>query len=75
MLAGLPTGARRLAESLLEEFDGWDAAMLTTLRAYVLSCDRLAALHTGPEVDAKHVHREVRCNLALLKSLGLERPT
>ncbi len=73
VLQGLSTGPRRIAAALLDSHGPWDAASLETLRAYVLSCARLERLQREPGEDARALHREARCNLALLKSLELER--
>ena len=72
-LRGLPPGARRIAASLLSEYRGWDAASLEVLRSYVLSCERLSALHAEPGDDARAIHREIRANALLLKHLDLEK--
>ena len=71
-LEGLTPGARRLAVHLLEAFTGWDASALVTLRAYVLSCERLEGLQTTSTTDSQDLAREVRINLGLLKALNLE---
>jgi hypothetical protein len=71
-LQGLTPGARRLAVQLLEGFTGWDASSLQTLRAYVLSCDRLEALQSTSTTDSQDLAREVRVNLGLLRALNLE---
>jgi DNA-binding MarR family transcriptional regulator len=70
-LAGLTDSARGLAVRLLSEYDGWNAAKLATLRNFVLSSARLEALQAQPNDDARAVHREARCALALLKALDL----
>ena len=71
-LQGLSPVARRLAVQLLEGFTGWDASSLTTLRAYVLSCERLEALQSTSTTDSNDLAREVRMNLGLLRALNLE---
>ncbi len=68
-LAGLDSTGRKSVARLLAEYDGWDPASLHTLRAYGLSCDRLALLTEDAERRA-----ELRINLALLRSLHLESP-
>lgn len=73
ILLKLPPAARRLAEALLDGFDGWDAGKLRTLRSYVLTCHRLAQLEASPPADTRELHREIRAALALRKALGLER--
>jgi hypothetical protein len=73
VLAGLAAGPRRIALSLLDAYGPWNAASLETLRAYALSCERLERLQAASADDTRAVHREVRCNLALLKALELER--
>ena len=73
LLAGLPPEGRRIAISLLKKFTGWDAASLETLRSYVLSCSRLAALQAAAGTDTREIHREIRAQLALLKALELGR--
>ena len=73
VLAGLAAGPRRIAASLLTDYGPWSAAALETLRAYALSCERLEQLQQAPDDDTRALHREARCNLALLKSLELER--
>jgi hypothetical protein len=73
LLRGLPAPARRLAVSLLATYRGFDSTSLETLRAYVLSCDRLATLQTEPSADVRSLHKEIRANLALLKALELDR--
>lgn len=73
VLAGLAAGPRRIAASLLTDYGPWSAATLETLRAYALSCERLEQLQQAPGDDTRALHREARCNLALLKSLELER--
>jgi hypothetical protein len=57
---------------LLDQFSAWDAASLETVRAYALSCDRLARLQADSIDDTRGLHREVRTNLALLKARNLE---
>ena len=71
-LEGLSPVARRLAVQLLEAFTGWDASCLHTLRAYVLSCERLEALQSTSTTDSQDLAREVRVNLGLLRALNLE---
>lgn len=71
-LEGLSRSARRLAVTILDSHDGWDAPGLLTLRAYVLSCARLEVLQTAADADVKALHRELRANAALLKALNLE---
>ena len=71
-LQGLSPGARRLAVQLLDGFTGWDASSLQTLRAYVLSCERLEALQSTSTTDSNDLAREVRVNLGLLRALNLE---
>ena len=75
VLANLSPDARRLASALLDSYGPWSAASLTTLRAYALSCERLEALQqqAGDAEHSRAVHREVRCGLALLKALELEK--
>ncbi len=73
VLRGLPPTARRVAGELLDTFDGWDSAKLESLRSYAMSCSRLEAMQSDPEADLRLLHAEARCNLALLKSLDLER--
>ena len=73
VLKGLSAEPRRIAVSLLDVYGPWDASSLTTLRAYALSCERLEQLQQAPGDDTRALHREARCNLALLKSLELER--
>jgi hypothetical protein len=73
VLAGLGKGPRRIAAALLDSYGPWSAAALEVLRAFALSCERLERLQAAPAADTKELHREVRCNLALLKSLELER--
>jgi hypothetical protein len=73
VLEGLAAGPRRIAAALMGSHGPWDAASLETLRAYVLSCARLERLQREPGDDTRALHRETRCNLALLKSLELER--
>ena len=70
-LLGLSVPARRQAAQLLDDYEGWDAATLATLRAYVLSSERVEALQAAS--DTKTLHRELRINLQLLKALNLER--
>jgi hypothetical protein len=71
-LQGLTPGARRLAGQMLEQFAGWDASALVTLRAYALSCERLEALQSDGDTDGRDLAREVRMNLGLLRGLNLE---
>jgi hypothetical protein len=71
-LKGLTGESRKLAASLLGSFGNWDAASLQTLRFYVQSCARLAALEQGDGQDTKVLHREILRNVALLKALNLE---
>ena len=72
VLAGLPRPARALARRLLAEFSGWTPATLETLRAYVLSCDRLERLQHKAGTDPRDLHREIRGNLSLLREMRLE---
>lgn len=71
-LNGLSRVARRLAATILDGHDGWDATGLLTLRSYVLSCERLETLQTATDVDLKALHRELRMNQQLLNVLNLE---
>lgn len=71
-LQGLNPEARRMAAALVDTYEGWDAAALTTLRAYALSCERLAVLQAAAGEDTRALHREIRSNLALLRALNLE---
>ena len=71
-LEGLGPDARRIVSALLRVYSGWDAASLTALRSYALSCERLHLLEQTPTSDTRGLHREIRANLALLKSLNLE---
>ena len=41
-LAGLGPLGRKLVARLIDDYDGWDVASLHTLRAYGLSCEKLA---------------------------------
>lgn len=74
-LAGLPPGARRQAAALLDAFDGWDSATLSTLRAFVLSVARVEALQAAATVDVRMLHRELRIVVMLHKSLNVEAAT
>src|SRR5262245_41924550 len=47
-LRGLAGTARRMASALLDEFSGWDASSLHTLRSYALSSVRLEKLQADP---------------------------
>lgn len=71
-LEGLTGPARRLALRLLAEYSGWGPQKLETLRHYARSCERLEALQQGPSDDTRALHREIRANLNLLRSLNLE---
>lgn len=73
-LDGLGGEARRVSSCLLVEFGGWDASSLATLRAYALSCQRVANLEQVADADTRPLHREIRCNLQLARSLRLEGP-
>lgn len=66
---GLGAVGRRVVEGLLDGYADWDAASLHTLRAYAVSCDRLAAL----DQDDDGRRREARLNLLLLRALGLDK--
>ena len=68
LLDGLPPEGRRVAVALLAEYSDWDAAALTVLKQYALSCARLTDL-TDDDAERR---REVRTNLALLKALALD---
>lgn len=68
VLAGLGPEARRLAARLLDEYQGWDAAALVSLRLYVESVARLTTI-----TDDAERRRETRIMLALHKSLELDR--
>ena len=72
-VAELDGTARRVVAQLLGSHDGWDAASLTTLRAYGLSCARMERLQTATEASPT-LAREVRINLSLLRELNLEQP-
>jgi hypothetical protein len=67
-LQGLSPAARRLAGRLLDDYAGWDAASLTSLRLDAESAVRLATI-----TDDGDRRREARMMLALLKRLELER--
>jgi hypothetical protein len=71
-LAGLKGQARRLAAALLDRYEPWPESAVATLRAYVRSVERLEALETAPEVDARAVQREARTCLLLLRGLHLD---
>lgn len=71
-LEGLGAAARRVVSRLLTEYDGWDTSSLATLRAYGLSCGRLADLEAVADDDSRRA--ELRINLALRRSLQLESP-
>jgi hypothetical protein len=73
VLAGLAPGPRRIASELLDSYGPWCPATLEVLRSYVHSCERLERLQAAPADDTRALHREVRCNLALLRNLELER--
>src|SRR5262245_1163998 len=70
-LKGLPPLARRVATSILDAYLV-DAAALTTLRSYALSCERLAALEASGLVNSA-LYKEIRANALLLRALDLER--
>lgn len=73
-LDGLEPPARRLARQLLDEYGNWDPASLETLRSYARSCVRLEQLQAANEpTPTPALAREVRINMALLKSLQLEK--
>ena len=59
-VGGAVACARRLAVQLLEGFMGWDPSSLQTLRAYMLSCERLEALQSNSATDSQDLAREVR---------------
>lgn len=67
VLTGLAPEGRRIAADLLDAYGDWDESALFTLRLYVESCVRLAAI-----TDDTERRREQRANLALLKALRLE---
>jgi hypothetical protein len=67
----LDPAARRIAAQLLDEFAGWNPSTLELLRSYALSCRRVESLQSAPE-PSPQLHREIRCNLAPQKALGLE---
>jgi hypothetical protein len=70
-LAGLVGPARKLALRLLGEYSGWSPTKLEVLRNYVLSCARLERMQSAAGDDLRELHREVRCNLNLLRALDL----
>jgi hypothetical protein len=72
VLKGLSTEPRRIAASLLDSHGPWHAASLETLRSYVLSCARLQRLQQAEGNDTRALHKEIRINLQLQKSLELE---
>lgn len=69
VLKGLGHTGRKMASRLLDDYGDWDAAGLHTLRQYAISCDRL-----GDKLDESERHRELRANLALLRSMHLDSP-
>ena len=70
-MKGLPVECRRVAGALLDAYGPWNAAHLQILRSFVLSIERVRLLEaTGP---ANELHREMRCCLALLTALNLEK--
>jgi hypothetical protein len=69
-LKGLSSGARRMASDLLEQFSGWDASSLTTLRSYVLAVERLQAFEDARNL--REIRAESRIVDALRKALQLE---
>ncbi len=56
----------------MRHYSGWDAASLTALRSYALSCERLHLLEQTPAGNSREIRAEIRANLALLKALNLE---
>jgi hypothetical protein len=74
VLVKLPRDAKELAAALLDRYAGWNPAMLITLRMYVLSCTRVAALQDAKTVNIRRLHAELTINLELLRVLGFELP-
>lgn len=72
VLKGLGPVARGIAMRLLADLDGWNGSSLATLRSYALSCERLTALEAAGDADTRALHRELRVNVVLRKTLGLE---
>jgi hypothetical protein len=68
VLSGFPPTARRVAGALLDEYDGWDAASLGTLRAFACSGHRLDGLQTTGGAPTA-IQREVKVYLGLLNAL------
>ena len=68
-LHGLSPVARRIAAGLLDEFTGWHAGTLATVRLYAQSAARLQTLEPGPAF-----HAELKATLALLGALRLRAP-
>jgi len=65
-LVGLGPEARRLAAGLLDAFEDWHPAALTTLRLWAQSAERLTAM-----TDDAERRRETRTYLSLLTALDL----
>lgn len=68
-LAGLSPESRRIAGELMASFGNWDAGMLATLRSYVQSLERIAALEASN--SAMGLHAELRLSIALRRVLDL----
>jgi hypothetical protein len=68
-LAGLPTGARRIAEDALDTYWDWPAEALSMLRSYALSMHRVTVLESAKRVNRTAVRTETltaqRLRLAL----------
>jgi hypothetical protein len=73
VLRGLKPAERRHADALLREFAGWNPASLRTLRSYVQSATRAAALEAqvAAGADPRPLYRELRTMMALIKTLNL----
>jgi hypothetical protein len=72
VLVDLDPEGRKVAAAILDRFGDWNAGALRTLRSYCLSCQRLTALERASSDDPRALHRELRANMHLWKTLGLE---
>lgn len=68
-LAGLPAGARRIAEDALDTYWDWPAEARSMLRSYALSMHRITVLESAKRVNRAAVRTETltaqRLRLAL----------
>jgi hypothetical protein len=71
-LRGLTGDARASVLCVLDEYTGWNAPALVTLRQWALAVMRIDALTAQGEYDREELRRELRMAVALFRALNLK---